>query len=79
MEEKLLHNGARLSNRPRIPEIAAFARAMGYCRLDLIFCTGPRREAADTALAAKDRMPGRNPLAAVHCGNAYFNDLNPPI
>lgn len=157
----LLPNGARVPNRPRILEIAAFAKAMGYRRLGLIFCMGLRQEAAGTVeifeaqglemvsvlckvggvskselglsgpqvlrpqqpesmcnpilqarimngaqvdlnvllglcvghdtlalrhldapatvLAVKDRMLGHNPLAAVHCGNSYFNYLKTPI
>ena len=35
--------------RPRILEIVAFARAMGYHRLGLLFCIGLRREAAGAA------------------------------
>ena len=41
-----LPDGGRMPCRPRILEIVAFARAMGYHRLGLLFCIGLRREAA---------------------------------
>ncbi|MDY3809306.1 DUF1847 domain-containing protein [Desulfovibrio sp. PG-178-WT-4] len=44
-----LPNGGRMPCRPRILEIVAFAKAMGYQRLGLLFCIGLRREAAGAA------------------------------
>ena len=44
-----LPDGGRMPCRPRILEIVAFARAMGYHRLGLLFCIGLRREAAGAA------------------------------
>lgn len=40
--------GGRMPSRPRILEITAFAKGMGYRRLGLIFCIGLRQEAAAT-------------------------------
>ncbi|MGE9984592.1 DUF1847 domain-containing protein [Desulfovibrio sp. SGI.169] len=45
----LTAGGGRMPCRPRILEIVAFARAMGYQRLGLLFCIGLRREAAGAA------------------------------
>ncbi len=43
-------DGMRLPCRPRILEIVAFAKAMDYRRLGLVFCIGLRAEAKETAL-----------------------------
>lgn len=44
----LLPQGGRMPSRPRILEITAFAKGMGYRRLGLVFCIGLRQEAAAT-------------------------------
>lgn len=44
----MLPQGGRMPSRPRILEIAAFAKGMQYSRLGLVFCIGLRREAAAT-------------------------------
>lgn len=45
----LTPGGGRMPCRPRILEIVAFAKAMNYQRLGLLFCIGLRREAAGAA------------------------------
>ena len=54
-----LPDGGRMPCRPRILEIVAFARAMGYHRLGLLFCIGLRREAAGAAEIFEARRAGR--------------------
>lgn len=45
----VLPDGTRMPCRPRILEIVAFAKAMGYRRLGLLFCLGLRVEAREAA------------------------------
>ena len=50
-----------------------FNLALGLCvGHDALFCK--YSDALVTTLAAKDRVLGHNPLAAVYCAEGYFQD-----
>ena len=72
MCNSLLH--AELMNRAQVDFNVLLGICVGHDTLAL-----RHMEAPATVLAVNNRMLGHNPLAAVQCGDSYFNYLKAPM